>query len=51
MRFRLTAVESYVLFQTLIAIAGAMTILSSVILLMDFVEVASRAVAQRSAPL
>ncbi len=43
MRFRLTAVESYVLFQTLIAIAGAMTILSSVILLMDFVEVASRA--------
>ena len=42
MRFRLTAVETYVLGQTLVAVAGAMAILSSVILLMDFVEVASR---------
>ena len=29
MRFRLTAVETYVLGQTLVAVAGAMAILSS----------------------
>lgn len=42
MRLRLTAIESYVLIQTLIAITGALLILSSVILLIDFVDVSGR---------
>ena len=42
MRRLLTAVERYVLAQTLVAIGGAMAVLSSVILLIDFVDVAGR---------
>lgn len=42
MRLRLTAIERYVLVQTITAIAGAMAIISSVILLIDFVEVSQR---------
>jgi lipopolysaccharide export system permease protein len=42
MRIRLTAIETYVLGQTLISILGAMAILSSLILLIDFVDVAAR---------
>lgn len=40
---RLGAVERYVLMQTLVAVAAAMAILSSVILLIDFVDVSARA--------
>ncbi len=42
MRLRLTAIERYVLGQTVFAVAGAMLIISSVILLIDFVEVGQR---------
>jgi lipopolysaccharide export system permease protein len=42
MRLRLTAIESYVLGLTLLSVAGATAILSSVILLIDFVDVAGR---------
>jgi len=42
MRLRLTAIERYVLTQTVTAVAGAMAIISSVILLIDFVEVGQR---------
>lgn len=37
---RLTAIERYVLVQTLISVAGAAAIISSVVLLIDFVELA-----------
>lgn len=42
MRIGLNAIERYVLGQTLIAVLGAMAILSSVILLIDFVDVGGR---------
>lgn len=42
MRFRLSAIETYVLRQTLISVLGALAILSSLAILLDVVEVASR---------
>lgn len=42
MRLRLTAIERYVLGQTVIAVVGAMLIISSLIALIDFVEVGQR---------
>jgi lipopolysaccharide export system permease protein len=41
-RLRLTAIERYVLIQTVGAVIGAMLIVSSVILLIDFVDVSQR---------
>ena len=38
MRLRLTAIERYVLLQTLTAVLGATAIIGSVVLLIDFVE-------------
>ena len=38
MRLRLTAIERYVLVQTLTAVLGATAIIGSVVLLIDFVE-------------